>query len=399
MQKSKIANLPSGVGVTKTKSGRGLVYWRVRFGKRFTGGPTVRRDFPTLAKAKAWIFGEGQNQRANPGSMVALKKEAGASAFKLSAAQISEAAAAFKRLGEAGTLTEAVNYYLKHSRPVGGAYSLQEAIDALIKDKETAGKGQRHLKGLRWSLERFAQDFPKIQLHEVTRRHVEEWLGEEDFSTTTRRNYLRDLSILFNFALRRDWVAKTPLTGITKPTPGPSEIRILSPQDSAELMSTVRSVCPEIAVALAIKLFAGLRTSELFCLDWSKIGTNQITVDAKSSKTRARRVVTISRNLKAWLEMEGEKRGPVTGSQNNAWHRRLQHVEETMNLVRRQDGRTEFRLPPNFARHSFCSYHYAFHRNENMTAAEAGNSPAVIFSNYREMVSPEEAARYWEIFP
>jgi hypothetical protein len=40
-----------------------------------------------------------------------------------------------------------------------------------------------------------------------------------------------------------------------------------------------------------------------------------------------------------------------------------------------------FRLPPNFARHSFCSYHYALHRNENLTAAEAGNSPNVIFSN------------------
>jgi hypothetical protein len=55
--------------------------------------------------------------------------------------------------------------------------------------------------------------------------------------------------------------------------------------------------------------------------------------------------------------------------------------------------------PPNFARHSYCSYHYALHRNENLTAAEAGNSPNVIFSNYREMVTPEQAKDYWEIRP
>ena len=37
-------------------------------------------------------------------------------------------------------------------------------------------------------------------------------------------------------------------------------------------------------------------------------------------------------------------------------------------------------LPMNVLRHTFGSYHYALHRNENLTAAEIGNSPRQWFS-------------------
>ncbi len=404
MDKAKIAKLPSGIGVWKTVNGRGEVFWLVRMGKRYTGGPVVKKHFKTLADAKEWLFGEeGKNRKVPSVSMIDLKKDAGAGAFQLTASQISEAAAAIKSLGDTATLTEAVKYFLKHARPVGGVFSLQEAIDALIKDKKAAGKGDRHLNGLRWNLERFAGDFTKLKIHEITRQHIEEWLEEEeDFSTTTRRNYFRDLSILFNFALKREWVASVPLVGITKPTPGPGEIRILSPEDTREFLDAAGKVFPPIVAPLAIKFFAGLRTSELFKLEWSKVNSDQILIEANHAKTRKRRGVSISPNLKVWLQGLLKDKGPVTDVKHNAWHRRIQAIVEHVNLERKKaHGKkaVEFRLPSNFARHSFCSYHYAYHRNENLTAAEAGNSPGVIFSNYREMVTPEKATSYWSILP
>lgn len=403
MDKAKIAKLPSGIGVWKTVNGRGEVFWLVRMGKRYTGGPVVKKHFKTLADAKEWLFGEeGKSRKAPSVSMIDLKKDAGAGAFQLTASQISEAAAAIKSLGDTATLTEAVKYFLKHARPVGGVFSLQEAIDALIKDKKAAGKGDRHLNGLRWNLERFAGDFTKLKIHEVTRQHIEEWLEEEDFSTTTRRNYFRDLSILFNFALKREWVASVPLVGITKPTPGPEEIRILSPEDTRELLVAASKVFPDIVAPLAIKFFAGLRTSELFQLDWSNVNSDQILIEAKKVKTRKRRVVSIPSNLKVWLQGRRKDKGPVTDVKHNAWHRRIQSIVEHIDAEREKaHGKkaVEFRLPSNFARHSFCSYHYAYHLNENLTAAEAGNSPGMIFSNYRELVTPEKAKAYWGILP
>jgi hypothetical protein len=53
----------------------------------------------------------------------------------------------------------------------------------------------------------------------------------------------------------------------------------------------------------------------------------------------------------------------------------------------------------NILRHTFGSYHYSLHHSENLTAAEMGNSPAVVFRHYRTIVTPEAAARFWKLLP
>jgi hypothetical protein len=72
------------------RNGRGEQYWKVRLGKRFTGGKRITRDFDSLQEAKRWIFGDAQKSRAEPGSLFELKARAGA-AFELTPAQIAEA--------------------------------------------------------------------------------------------------------------------------------------------------------------------------------------------------------------------------------------------------------------------------------------------------------------------
>ena len=91
-------------------------------GKRFTGDPVVKKDISNLADARAWIFGEGQNERAKPDHVLDLKSKAGLAAFELSPAEIAEAAAAMKSCREAGiSLSEAVRFAIEHSRPKAGA--------------------------------------------------------------------------------------------------------------------------------------------------------------------------------------------------------------------------------------------------------------------------------------
>jgi hypothetical protein len=53
----------------------------------------------------------------------------------------------------------------------------------------------------------------------------------------------------------------------------------------------------------------------------------------------------------------------------------------------------------NVLRHTFGSYHYALHRNENLTAAEMGNSPTMVFRHYRAVGTPEAATRFWNLLP
>jgi hypothetical protein len=53
--------------------------------------------------------------------------------------------------------------------------------------------------------------------------------------------------------------------------------------------------------------------------------------------------------------------------------------------------------PRNALRHSFGSYHYALHKNENLTAAEMGNSPEMVFKHYRAVVFDKDEKRYWNL--
>ena len=49
--------------------------------------------------------------------------------------------------------------------------------------------------------------------------------------------------------------------------------------------------------------------------------------------------------------------------------------------------------------HSYISYRVAQTQNVAQTALEAGNTPKIIFSNYRELVKPADAVKWFAIEP
>lgn len=53
----------------------------------------------------------------------------------------------------------------------------------------------------------------------------------------------------------------------------------------------------------------------------------------------------------------------------------------------------------NGLRHSYISYRVADIQNVNQTALESGNSPAIIFRHYRELVRPADAKKWFGIEP
>jgi len=80
--KDPIAGLPSGVKVSRVRI-KGVDYWRVRLGSRFTGGKVVQKHFQVLEDARKWAFGDAQRKKADSGlSLLELKAKAGATAFQ-----------------------------------------------------------------------------------------------------------------------------------------------------------------------------------------------------------------------------------------------------------------------------------------------------------------------------
>ncbi len=115
--------------------------------------------FPTLDKARKWIFGDAQQQKAAAGSLLELKARAGTAVFELSSAQVNEAINAFKRLGKVKmSLTEAVDFAIKHSRPDAGVISVEEAIEKALETKRS--KRPSYVRDLRKRWGRFREWLP-----------------------------------------------------------------------------------------------------------------------------------------------------------------------------------------------------------------------------------------------
>jgi integrase len=165
-----------------------------------------------------------------------------------------------------------------------------------------------------------------------------------------------------------------------------SEIEIFRPNDFVELISAADT---EVVPFLAIGAFTGLRHAEILRLDWEDIRFAQgfVEVKAKKAKTAQRRLVPIQPNLAAWLTPYHKRTGKVC-----PWIR----IGRTASVLAKDHG---IDWPNNGLRHSYASYRLAQCQDAAKVALEMGNSPSMIFRHYREVVTPQEAAAWWNIFP
>ena len=164
---------------------------------------------------------------------------------------------------------------------------------------------------------------------------------------------------------------------------------VVIPEEMALLMTNADA---DIIPALAICGFAGLRQSEMVSLDWSEIDLRRgfIEVKGRKAKTKQRRLVPIAKNLKAWLAPYVKKDGPVLESSNDVYLSSRRTAALAAGLKK---------WPRNCLRHSYVSYRLAGTKDAAKVALEAGHSAAMLFSNYRQLVTPAEARRWFSIAP
>jgi integrase len=314
---------------------------------------------------------------------------------------------AIKKLPSDITLSMAANDYQKHHSSEMSHRTVRQVVDEMVEVKTKAGRSAVHVEDIKSRLGKFADAF-QMDIGQVTQAKIQAFIDSLDVSGRTKLNYLQHITSLFRFAIRRKYLPKDAvdeLLGIERPEAEDNEIEIFSPQELEILMTAAR---PEMLPWLAIGAFAGLRHAELQRLDWSEVKMDQrcIEVPATKAKTASRRLAPMPDNLFAWLQPHADKTGRVTPFENMAkqidWLVKdanvllQQRAEETGQPVGKQ---SPIRWKRNGLRHSFVSYRLAAIKDAAQVALEAGNSPAMVFKHYRQLVTEKEAARWSGIVP
>jgi integrase len=243
---------------------------------------------------------------------------------------------------------------------------------------------------LKYRLGVFNATFGPRLISELSVHEIEGWLHGLEQSPKSLNNFHTAVSALFSFAVKRSYASSNPLIAIDKVRVPAKAPGILSPDECEKLLNAAGT---ELLSLLAIQAFCGVRSAETLRLRWSDVDIPRgfVQVAAEHAKGARRRLIEMSENLKEWLLPYADRSGKL-------WP--LSHMEFYRDLETARANAGISKWPSNALRHSYASYHLAFHQNAAALALQMGHtSQAMIFSNYREVVTKQDAERYWSIRP
>ena len=315
-------------------------------------------------------------------------KEYGVSFVTLTPLQRAQIQIELERLKRNGwTLPAAVDFVLEHGK-APPALPLKSIAEQCLRAKEAKGCRPRSLRKLRTTIDRFLVGRRDRPACEITSAEILEFLTRNGWRPATAKSFLIDVRTLFAFGVRNKLCRENPALFVELPRMEDKPPGILTPAQSATLIHQCHAAEPTLLATLALCLFAGVRPEEARRLAWEDVVPDFVEIKAHKAKTRRRRLVTITPQLRAWLDLARnvESELPVANFANK------------FNRVRRLSGLFKD-WPHDAMRHSFASYHLAKHRNENTTAHEMGHSPQMLYQHYRELVRPAEAEAFFAIMP
>jgi integrase len=285
------------------------------------------------------------------------------------------------------SILDLARQYVQRAQQSAKSETVSNAVRMFLAARASDNLRPRYTGDLYYRLKRFSGSFGERKLSDIEPAEIDSWLRELCVAPLTRNTFHLRLSVFFEFARQRGWIQANPMADVPKAKVTGKPPGILSPEQTARLLEAASE---ETLPFFALGLFGGLRSAELARLEWHHIKWDErlIEVPALSSKTASRRLVTMQPNLLEWLAPYRDKHGPICFPNHS---RRM--VED-----RRAAGITDW--PNNAMRHSFASYHLAAFRDAPALSLELGHvTPAIVFSHYREVVTPSQAERFWKIAP
>jgi len=287
-----------------------------------------------------------------------------------------------------GSILEAVRFFNAHHSSLPSK-SFGVVADECLSAKVASGVSLIYRRGLKHYLARMKLAFSEQPIADITTTQIDAWLREAHGNHTTKNSLRRILVTTFKWARQQGYLDQERKTAAERAITFhgvESAPAIFTPAELQKILA----VCPaNLLPHIVIGAFSGIRAAEIERLDWRDIlfDRGYIEIKAAKAKTKARRLVPLLPNLRAWLEPMRKAEGHVCFLPNVAV--RLNYIGDKSGVGWRQ----------NALRHSYASYRLADTPDAAKVALEMGNSPDKLFRHYRELVTPDAAKEWFAILP
>lgn len=289
-------------------------------------------------------------------------------------------------LPEGKTLFESVKKAWRYFSDADLAQIADEYFN-IKKTKHLAGKLSKdefvHIKG---RVESFKKAFPSFA--DLSPESLKKFLLLKG-STKTISLWKGTISELLEFCVSRGTLSHNPVKflhadELIKPEKEKS-IGFLSLEQAKSFMAHLESKYPQYCRFYAISLFAGIRVAEIPRMkdEYFRYDERRIVFPAQIGKIKKAWILEdLPQNLWVWLEKY-----------------KNYSLKRPSNVLRTNLGKL-FKLPENFARHSFATYHLSLFFDFGKTARITRNSEQMLKDHYMgALVDKETAKAYFEILP
>lgn len=290
------------------------------------------------------------------------------------------------------TLGDAVRFYVANKSQHNGTRApVKKAAEEFLKD-QFEDVTSRHYKTTYSILKAFWVRHDK-DLTEFTASELDKYFKSVSKNGRTRNNHLGCIRTFFKWAQKYKKYLPSGDLEVDLVKSYPEAIGTPDLFTPEEMQTLLNNADDKLIPYLAIGAFAGVRTAEICRLDWERhidFKEKVIMLTPDITKTGRRRIAVMTDNLVEWLNHhKGEKKGPV--------------VPRSVLLFKDRNDleyKTKIKWKHNALRKGYISYRMAQpDADAALVAKQCGNSADMVEENYKSLVAPSEATKWFSILP
>lgn len=261
---------------------------------------------------------------------------------------------------------------------------LKQAVERFLEEIAVNGYSRRYLASLRQYLTAFANAHDGADLASVSTDLLGSWFrGRRETLSTAASNRGR-MGAFFAWCVRRGLLHENPIDRLDRPRLIRSIPHVFTVSEVEQCLEWFYAH-PMAMSWFVLGTFGGLRPEEADQTPWENIRDGIVIVDAAASKVRRRRIVDLEPKAVRLLD-EARAIGARQPIPRTTRRREIRTLRAHLGWPAWKHDVT---------RHTAASMLLAKHKDAERVALLLGNSPSVLLTHYRELVSESDCREFW----